>query len=113
MAATYGESMRPLDLDSLPLEPLHRADPDVMRFIVLNDITSRAEKISEPDDWTTQEREAYDNDDWQLFSRLRGYTESEIRDFEEWMELVGVLDRKYGQDFAQSLGMLLWDQTGN
>lgn len=103
MASTYGETMRPLDLNALELEPAHRIDTDVIRFIELADRNSRAEKVSNPDDWTPAERAAYDSGDWKLFSRLRGYSESEIADFGEWLQLVAILDLRYGSDYSVSL----------
>ncbi len=49
------------------------------------------------------ERAAYDAGDWMRFSRLRGYTEIEIAEFEAFMELATSLDARYGEDFSCSL----------
>ncbi|WP_323144856.1 hypothetical protein [Massilia phyllosphaerae] len=48
-APRYGDTMRPLDLDSLALVDEHRQDPVVLRFIELLERTARAEKISKPE----------------------------------------------------------------
>lgn len=47
-----------------------------------------AEKVSDPADWTAAERAAYDAGDMVEFSRLRGYTEAEIADFQELMRRI-------------------------
>ena len=92
--------MRPLDVGALPLAVEHRRDPLVLRFIELDDRTSRAEMISDPDAWSEDERAAYRSGDWQAFSRLRGYTASEIADFAE-----------YGPGTAASISYLVQEQT--
>lgn len=47
-----------------------------------------AEKVSDPATWTAAERAAYDAGDMAEFSRLRGYTEEEIADFQELMRRI-------------------------
>lgn len=111
MHYTYGEGMGPLNLDSLELGPVERADPLVMEFIRLADATMRKEKISNPADWTAQERAAYDRGDTAGFSRLRGYTEEEIAEFLEYVQSANAIDAKYGADTAISLVFELQMQT--
>lgn len=109
--ATYGSSMRPLNIDALALSDEERADALVMRFILLADATSRAEKISCPEDWTVEERAAYDRGDTAEFSRLRGYTEAEIAQFLEFVETATAVDRKYGEHTAVGINHLIEEQT--
>lgn len=104
--------MRPLDPNALDLDPVHRINSDVIRFIELADRSSRAEKASDPDDWTAAEHAAYDSGDWKLFSRLRGYSEIEIADFGEWLQLVELLDQRYGNDYSVSLSYAINKLTG-
>jgi len=82
------------------LEEAERMDPDVLSFLQRAWRASIEEKESDPDDWTPLERSAYANGDWQLFSRMRGYTEEEIANFGEFMRLAHLLDARYGDDFA-------------
>lgn len=103
--------MRPLDVDALPLAEEHRLDPLVLRFIELDDRTSRAEMISEPDDWTPEQKTAYKAGHWALFSRLRGYSAEEIADFSDFMRLAHEIDEKYGPDTAAGISFMLWQQT--
>ncbi len=51
--------------------------------------TSSAEKFSDPSTWTAEEKAAYDSGDWKTFSKLRGYTDEEMADFNRWLELAG------------------------
>lgn len=53
----------------------------------LADRVLRNEKASDPSDWSSAERFAFENDDWQEFSRLRGYTDDEMADYELWWKL--------------------------
>jgi hypothetical protein len=103
--------MRALDVGALPLAAEHRRDPLVLRFIELDDRTSRAEMISDPDAWSEDERAAYRAGDWQTFSRLRGYTTSEIADFADFLQAAGEIDAKYGLDTAASISYLVQEQT--
>ncbi len=107
---TYGEIMRPLDIDALGLIEEHRNDPLIQRFIKVSDAVKRAEKISDPDTWTAEQKEAYGRD-YKRFSELRGYTPAEIRQFGEFVDLVGQVDAKYGEDTAASIDYLMGEQT--
>lgn len=100
-----------LDIDALPLLPEHRGDPLVVRFVELCDRTTRAEKVSDPADWTPAERAAYDSEDWEAFSRLRGYTDEEIADFRAYLELAAKLTAKYGTDTVCAIAFLVEGQT--
>lgn len=51
-ARRYGDRMRPLDVDALPLLEEHRDDSLVLRYIELYDRTARAEMISDPRTWS-------------------------------------------------------------
>lgn len=107
----YGDRMRALDIDALGLTSGHRHDPLVLRFIELDDRTSRAEMISDPDEWTPEQRAAYKAGDWVSFSRMRGYTDQEIADFADFIRMAHEIDEKYGLDTAAEISYLLWHQT--
>jgi hypothetical protein len=107
----HGDHMRPLDIDALGLTSEHRHDPLVLRFIELDDRTSRAEMISDPDDWTPEQKAAYKAEDYALFSRLRGYSAEEIADHADFVRMAHEIDEKYGPDTAAGISYLLWHQT--
>lgn len=107
----HGDHMRPLDIDALGLTSEHRHDPLVLRFIELDDRTSRAEMISDPDDWTPEQKAAYKAEDYALFSRLRGYSAEEIADHADFVRMAHEIDEKYGLDTAAGISYLLWHQT--
>ncbi len=87
--ATYGEVMKPLDLDALPSELAQRCStsPMIREWVHLYDRVLRAEKVSSPTQWSPLEVVIYEHDDWTLFSRLRGYTTCEIADFKAYLAL--------------------------
>jgi len=107
----YGDRMRSLEIDALGLIDEHRQDPLVVRFIELDDRTSRAEMISDPDDWTPEQNAAYRAGDWVSFSRLRGYSDQEIADFADFIRMAHQIDEKYGPDTAAGLSYLVQMQT--
>jgi len=107
----YGDRMRPLDIEALPLLEEHQGDPLVLRFIELYDRISRAEMISDPRTWSEDERAAYRAGDWRSFSRLRGYTWAEIAEFADYLSAVGEVDAKHGPDTASSLAFLVYEHT--
>lgn len=82
------------------LTPEQQADPDVAEFIRRSRRAKAEEKTSSPEDWTVEQRSAWDAGDWRRFSRLRGYTEAEIANFAEFIRLANELDARYGPDFA-------------
>jgi hypothetical protein len=84
-----------------------RCDPDVLAFMAASVRAKREEKSSDPAEWTAQESAAYSRGDWRTFSRLRGYTEAEIANFGEFIRLAGVLDARYGRDYAASLSFAI------
>lgn len=100
--ATYGEVMGPFSPDRLPadLRDMYESDPVFREWIVLMDTVRRAEKISCWTQWTQEEHAAYRAKDLARFSRLRGYTESEIADFNRYMALIGKLTTRYGEEFC-------------
>lgn len=102
--------MPELDIDNLALTPEHRADPLIVRFAQLCDRTTRAEKVSDPANWTPAERAADRSEDWETFSRLRGYTEEEIADFRAYLEAAAGVATKYGIDTACSIAHLVQSQ---
>lgn len=106
-APRAGGDMPELDIEALALTPEHRADPLIVRFARLCDRTTRAEKVSDPADWTPVERAAYEGGDWETFSRLRGYTEQEIADFRLYLCAAAAISDKYGADTACSIGYLI------
>lgn len=107
--------MIPLNIESVLNEfcDAEKNDPLIRRFIELADATGRAEKISDPDDWTPEERQAYISGDTTQFSRLRGYTEVEIVQFNEFVQCAYDVDAKYGDDMAISISHIISLQTGN
>jgi hypothetical protein len=108
----YGDIMRPLCVSSLQLSEEMRLDPEVTRYIYLLDRTMRAEKVSDPNTWAQEQRVAYDRDDWREFSRLRGYTEDEMHDFQTYLDLTYVLIEKYSEDEVCWIGYTLQEETG-
>lgn len=78
-------------------------DPDLPEFLDRVAQSTDEEKQSDPDDWTAEERAAYNSGDWKTFSRLRGYTDDEIANFSRYMELANRLIDRYGDDFTASL----------
>ena len=69
-------------------------------------ITDAAEKESDPKEWSEELRNAYENEDYVTFSRLRGYTEEEIADFGQMMKLTDEVEETYGtpgEDFTMSI----------
>ena len=58
------------------------------RIIKQTKIVVAAEKYGFWSDWTKEQQELYTSRNWKAFSRSRGYTKQEIRDFEIWIELV-------------------------
>lgn len=105
--------MAPQNIESVldGLSGIDKSDPLIRRFIELDDATSRADTISSPDDWTPEQRCAYDSGDTSKFSRLRGYTEAEIKQFNEFMQAAHDVDAKYGNDTAVSISHIASLQT--
>jgi len=66
------------------------------KHIELSNSVAAKEKESNPEDWTPEERAAYDSGDWKQFSRLRGYTEDEIAEFETYLDSIKEGQEKYG-----------------
>jgi hypothetical protein len=63
---------------------------------------SQAEKNSDPSTWTQEETDAYQSGDYEKFSRLRGYTESEIAAYKRYQNLTQRVDEKYADDSGES-----------
>lgn len=97
----------PLDVEALPLLKEHREDPLIQRFVEMSDRVDRTEKASDPATWTPEERRAYESGNYEEFSRLRGYTASEIADFNEFVRLAGEVDAKYGENTAGGIDDLI------
>lgn len=74
-------------------------DPLIIEFREVAERTWLAEKRSDPADWTDEMRAAHD-EDWRLFSEMRGYTAEEISDYARFMELSEAVDAKYGDGYA-------------
>jgi len=104
--------MRPLCVSSLQLSDEMRLDPEVATYVEVLDRTTRAEKVSDPDTWTLEQRDAYGSGDWRNFSHLRGYTEDEISDFQNYLDLTYSLIAKYGEDEVCWIGYTHQEQTG-
>lgn len=101
--ATYGLVMGPLVIDKLSEETqqMYRADATFRDWVHLYDQVMRAEKISSWAQWTPEQTAAYQAGDYVLFSRLRGYTEQEIEDFERHLDLIRTLDQTHEVDFCR------------
>jgi hypothetical protein len=56
------------------ITPAQRDDPDVHAFIERARQADAEEKVSDPNDWTSDQQAAWARGDWREFSRLRGYT---------------------------------------
>lgn len=56
------------------------------RYVDLAERTSAKEKVSKPEDWTPEQKAAWEAQDWQKFSRLRGYTEEEIAEYKQFVD---------------------------
>ncbi|MFC5511141.1 hypothetical protein ACFPOU_08370 [Massilia jejuensis] len=112
-APRAGGDMPELDIDELALTPEHRADPLVVRFAQLCDRTTRAEKVSDPKEWTPAERAADQSEDWETFSRLRGYSKEDIADFRAYLEAAADVATKYGIDVACSIDYLVHRHFGS
>lgn len=115
-SSTYGESLGPLDKQEVlkHLSEVERLDPDVHDFIELTDKVNRAEKVSDPSTWTDQERAAYESGDWKEFSKLRGYTEEEITNYDNLLKVQQRLQERYGAknpDYTASLDFLIKENT--
>lgn len=98
-----GEQAFSADVDVSWLSTEQQADTDVVEFVRTSRRATAEEKESSPYDWTEAENAAYDSGDWRRFSELRGYTAAEIENFGRSHELAGVLDARYGEDFAMTL----------
>ena len=98
MPERYGEVMRPLVIAELPpfLADLYRDSPDFRDWLHLYDKVARAEKVSSWTEWTPEQQSAYQANDTDTFSRLRGYTESEISDYKRSGELLSQLGSNFG-----------------
>ena len=99
---TYGETMKPLVMEDV-LDEKDIQDPLLVDFVNATDKISRSEKISDPKDWTKEEKEAWQKKDWETFSRLRGYTEDEIADYKNFLNIYQEVEKKYGLDHAAGI----------
>ena len=64
--------------------------------IELSNSVAAKEKESNPEDWTPEEKAAYDSGDWKRFSKLRGYTEDEISEYQNYLDSVKEGQEKHG-----------------
>jgi hypothetical protein len=93
----YGEVMKPLNIQQLEIDGFLKQDPAILKFIDILDRTMRAERVSHFESWTLDERRVHDSGDWKEFSRLRGYTDLEIADFENYLVQFHSLLTKHGE----------------
>jgi hypothetical protein len=100
LPATYELVLKPLDVSALPahLSALYRDDPLFHEWVHVCDRTRRAEKVSSWTQWSALEQAVYDSGDTASFSRLRGYTDADIADFQRYLELSELLDTAHGDD---------------
>ncbi|WP_159953039.1 PLxRFG domain-containing protein [Rhizobium sp. 18065] len=89
-----------------------RGEPTLSEFLERAQRASEQEKESDPDDWTSEEKRAYNSGDWEKFSRLRGYSDAEIENFRRYLELANGLIEKYGTDFTAGLEFD-WEEARN
>lgn len=89
------------------ITPAQRDDPDVHAFIERARQADAEEKVSDPDDWTPDQRASWARGDWREFSRLRGYTDAEIANFDEYLRLAYLMIDRYGEEFAWSITIAL------
>jgi NACalpha-BTF3-like transcription factor len=73
-------------------------DPLVKRIQTLAAQVFHNEKISDPASWTKEQRTAYESGNTELFSKLRGYTPEQIKQFKEYQEAIKEYQVKYGDD---------------
>lgn len=71
-------------------------------FVISLHEISQAEKDSDPSTWTQEETDAYQSGDYETFSRLRGYTKSEIAAYKRYQNLTQRVDEKYADDSGES-----------
>jgi hypothetical protein len=69
-------------------------------FVISLHEISQAEKDSDPSTWTQEETDAYQSGDYETFSRLRGYTEEEIKAYKRYQKLTQQVDEKYADPFS-------------
>jgi hypothetical protein len=60
---------------------------DLLEYRELTTQVISSEKRGFWSDWTQEQQELYASGDWEAFSRSRGYTEEQIADFKEWIEM--------------------------
>jgi len=65
------------------------------KHIELSNSVAAKEKESNPEDWTPEENSAYESGDWKQFSKLRGYTEDEITEYQTYLDSVKEGQEKY------------------
>ena len=68
------------------VEHLPTFDVEVFRELTKRVIA--AEKPGFWSDWTPEQQVAYASGDWKAFSRLRGYSEEEIAECSQWIEMI-------------------------
>lgn len=71
-------------------------------FDYLSQETALKEKVSDPDTWTDAEKAAWESGDWRTFSKLRGYTESDINQYSDFLDVANEYIRRFGVDKAAS-----------
>jgi len=96
----------PTDFDGAPL-PTQSVKEWEAKHIELSNKVAAKEKDSNPKDWTPEERAAYDSGDWKKFSRLRGYTEDEITEFEAYLASIKEGQEKHGLSLDDIQGLEL------
>ena len=77
-----------------------RNDPLVHEYAALSASVTHNEKNSNPETWTQEESDAWESGDWKTFSKLRGYTENQIAEFERMLELDRQINEKYSNPEA-------------
>ena len=116
----YGDGVPPLDKTKLDFSKEKLDDPDIQRFIELVDKTSRAEIDDTTYPWTVEQRYLYDMEDFEGFSKSRGYTKEQIDDYRELNELSTKLDERYknhedlydGTPWSQAASFHITDISG-
>lgn len=98
--ANYGLIMKPLDRSLPPawLKEAAEASALVREWLDVQEVVSRAEKISSWTEWTPEQTQAYEAGNYTQFSRLRGYTEEEIAQFERYIALTHAVTAALADD---------------
>ena len=96
-----------------PWKDLPQDQQDIIReFIKASHETSAQEKFSRPEDWTPEEKTAWDKG-WEEFSKARGYSKEQIEAFRKYQDLFKKVESIVGEDNAMGIEHELNQLHGN